>query len=442
MVERAGTPGRECAVCAAIPRVVTGDEGVWRVAAPLVPAVPHDDAGAFLTRCPECGAVYRYARVTERDITYESVDTELERLSDAARLAALPLPEREAFAAQLPARVERWRAALEHPAEWLRREAAWNLAALGRREKHWDVHVALVGHLDEDVRNEIANLLARDEEVAGAPDALASGLALLREDPREATRASAARALARWRLARGETRLVVDEVVRDPDPARVTAVLDALRQSATPEIRAECVRTLALLHREKAVREAVESFLQECAREGASEALVPGLLDFLRGDDPETAKTVIGIFASVRIPCRDLVPILPRWCGDPKTRFAAYSLLESQARLGADLAALLPMVGDRLEADAKSNPSTSCKVLLEMLARTPDPLPVIRQLLRGVPGAWDTSILTSIDAAAVRGADLRPVEPVLRRLLAEAETSKREFIAGWLRQLLGHITPP
>lgn len=440
MREREETRNRECVVCAAIPRVVTGDESVWRAAESLVPSVPHEDAGAFLTRCPECGAVYRYARVTEVDLTYESVDTELARLSDSARLAALPLPERKAFAAQLPARVERWRASLEHSAEWLRRESAWNLVELGRREKRWDEHVALIGHLDADVRNEVATVLSREDAIDGAPEALASGLALLRDDPLESTRARAAYTLARWRLSRGETRLVVDEVVRDPDPARAVAILDALRQSATTEVRAECVRTLALLHRENAVRGAVESFLKECAREGASESLVPGLLDFLRGDDPETAKTAIGIFESVRIQCHELVPILPRWCGNPKTRFAAYSLLESQARLGTDLAALLPMVGDRLEADAKSNPSTSCKVLLEMLGHTSDPLPVIRQLLRGVPGAWDTSILTSIDAAAVRGADLRPVEPDLRRLLAGAESSKREFIAGWLRQVLGRIS--
>lgn len=437
-----GASGLECAVCAEIPRAVSGDDGVWRAAAPLVPAVPHEDARSFLTRCPECGALYRYARVTEADITYETVETELVRLSDVARLAALPPAERAAFEAQMPARTVQWRAALDHPSEWLRREAAWNLVELGRREKRWDERVALAGHLDADVRHEVAHLLAGDEAVVDAPAALAAALALLCEDPHEKTRAFAAHTLARWRLARGETRHVVDEVVRDPDPARAVAVLDALRRPATPEVRAECVRTLVLLHREKTVRGAVEQFLKECAREGAGEALVPRLLDFLGGDDPETAEAAIGIFQSVPIQCRELVPILPRWCEDPKTRYRAYSLLENQARLGTDLTPLLPMLGDRLEASATSDPATPCKVLLVLLNQTPDPLAVIRQLLRGVPGGWDTSILTNIDAAAERGADLRPVESDLRRLLEQAVASKREFIAGWLRQLLGRISPP
>ena len=394
----------------------------------------------MLTRCPECGAAYLYERVTERDITYEDVTTRLARLSDAELPAHLQPPEREAFAAQIPARLERRRATLEHPAEWLRREAAWHLAAIGRADGRWDDHLLLLGHVDADVRHEVATLLGDDPAIGDAPEAIASALAALREDGRAATRGCAARALTTWRLAHGQAKLAVDELLRDADPSRAAAVLLALRRTPTPDVVAESVRTLALLYREEAVRDGVAWLLRETASLGASEKIIPGLLDFLRDDDEETANVALLVFEVIRVRCDALVPILPRWCTNPKTQFRAYVLLQEQARLGTDLTPLLPMLGDRLERLKEHEPAATASVLLAMLPHAADPLPVARELLRGVPGRWDTSILTSIDRVAASGADLRALEPRVRTLLEEAVGAKREFIAGWLRQLHGHVT--
>ena len=430
----------DCPVCEKIPRIVSGDESVWSAAGPLVPPVPKQD-GSLFTRCPTCAAGYQYSRSTERDITYEDVSTELRRLDDAKLLDVLQGAEGERFAKELPARIERWRATLEHPQEWLRRDAAWNLAALARREKRWDEQIALLQHVHADVRNEIATGLVR-EPLAEAPQALAIALAQARDDAREKTRVAAAMSLTTWRIAHGEARLAVDEVVRDTDPARAAATIEALRWNPTPVVLEECVRTLSLLYREEAVRDGVAWLLREAAQQGAGEKIVPGLLDFLRDDDASTANAALLVFEVVPIRCDELASILPRWCAIRQTEYRAYVLLQSQAKLGTDLTPLLPMLGDRLERLAASEPASTAKVLLAMLPHANEnPLPVARELLRGVPGRWDTTILGAIDQAAQRsGADLRPLEPRLREILREVESGKRDFIAGWVRQVLGRIT--
>jgi hypothetical protein len=427
---------RECLVCSKIKRASSGgdgDDAVWQSAAPLAPPVPHDDA-SLLTRCPECGAVYRYERSTERDITYETVAVSLRRLSFLEATRELPEPARSALAAERASREAGWREALIHPSEWVRRDAAWNLAALARSEGRWDEVASLLAHPDDAVREETVTGLAPDD--ASVPGSFEPVLIRLMKDPRAFTRATAARIVTARRLARGEATAVIDEVARDSDAARVTAIVHQLRTGAVPELLAESVRLLPLLHRDGDVRQAAVFLFMDALAENPPPSLMEGLLALLRGDDVAAAATALQALSRLRTASAALVELMPRWVKSDETEFRSLVVLEAQARLGADLTALLPNLSDTLAKNSRSRPGETVKVLQAMLPHASDKIPVLRALLRGASGSWSATIGSELDQVSRSGADLRALEPELRALQSGPDIY---FVSSAVRDALARM---
>ena len=203
----AGNYTQVCPICRNIPRywevVITPGYGLGKIRDALemlkLPE-PMDEDHWEASKCPKCSNCYKYCYTHKIEYDNEGdehIDTKitLERLDPVQALADLRHPTSADYRIALPALIERFKADLDHPVEFIRSEAAWALSRYYLKNRSWDEMDPLLGHADTVVRREaIHEVLGEQPNVPFERflPFLKAGL----EDPDEAIRSDAASFLA------------------------------------------------------------------------------------------------------------------------------------------------------------------------------------------------------------------------------------------------------
>lgn len=421
--ESAPDPG--CPTCAPIGAALTsGGELYERARRALVPEIPEVDHVDFACRCPACGARFESSHEVEVEVVGRAVFVRLARLSLGQVYERGLLSESERTE-RLASETE----ALQHPLPEVRERAAWHLESLARAERRWEDLAALLALEDHVARASAARALADassraralpDSPRLGAP-ALAA-LAALARDPDPALRAlgAAARA-AEWVAAVG-VRVALERAEREPDPALEATIEEASRAPAA-ELAEALPAVLAL--GERRFMTGHGTLVSRALRAGlvAPDALAAALSLWARLDPPERAT-----LARALAHWPELEPALVRVAhealSDRATSSAAATVLLGQARLGADLGAALPALGEALTHGA---PQAAYEALVLASKRPELALAAARALALGLGSSGSTSVACAL-AELGKSTDLAPLADALEDALPRLSCTDRRYV--------------
>lgn len=438
--ESRGENLRPCPVCSKLERDVTTSE-LPKTAEALLPPIPQGDKRATLHACPSCGALYTHACDSRWDLV-EEVYVDLARLSYARALSQLDGAERDALTAQRDERLRLWHDRLGHPHAWSRRDAAWNLCELALAEKRPDELVQLLAHEDRSVRHEALLAFSRAPSLVAPSRALLDALAAIARDDEPQTRLIARAHLTERELAAKSVDEVVEQMLVERDPGRQSALVLALGKPDAYGHARWLLTPLRSSH--KSVREAATRVLAQAAQAGALDAdLRSSLCAILREADAGfldegVTDAVFQVFAKVTARHDEVVPLVARTV-TPEHGYYALQALLTQATLGA------PLGQHALAVGAAANTMALCDAALQLLrlefARSGDALLVARALSRALGGRCRSSVVGELRAVADRGADLSPLDEVLRASLRGASSYERDILVRVLVSNAAHRAP-
>jgi len=145
-----------CSICSHLPREKSVEEmsDFDKAAGKLGLPEPTEKWHTQVYRCPECGNYYEYTCNIDTEEQAEHTYIHLERLAPAKTLEALKGKEKKAYEKALPALLERLKADLDHPVEFMRSEATWALSQYYLNRCCWAEIEGLMGHKHPVVRRE------------------------------------------------------------------------------------------------------------------------------------------------------------------------------------------------------------------------------------------------------------------------------------------------
>ncbi len=446
-------PVAACSICARLPR-----SGNWNYESELPAGYDKLDGRGGSAKCPECGRRYgRYYEDEWEDMSH-SETWSLERWTPPEALAQLKAAALQEYKASLDGWIARFREELRHPAQAVREEAAYDLAAHFAATGQWEELSALVSPGEDTVRlRALDSLRKRPED----PTPLLGTLHGLLTAGHHAVRSRAADILATRAVRLNDVaalRVLLDSADAQVLAASAEAVfqgthnafdaaplfdrLAELRKRAESSVSAPARRTLTVL----------------AEKPGPPDAL-PLLVEDLSSPVADVRSSAA--FAITRIvPSRpDAVAALPKFVEllrDSDSVSWAMDGLQALAAAGADILPAIPVIV-ACALDPKCHRREDMVYWLQRLAAGGADLRPhiagIASLLAGTESMQSAAHQLLLEIFR-KGADMSAAVEPLRAMLDDAPPYIREYagelLANWhvqkrdvegLRLLLRHARP-